>query len=182
MTTIASILYLPLLAMAKFSILFLYLRLGPIHWFRVAVFTLMFVVVGANFALIFAFIFACHPVKRGWDLTITEGSCINRAALYVSTAVLNMLTDILLLLLPIPMVVRLQMPRIQKFGLILIFAVGSMYVRCLLISLAFRYPRPNAHALETRTFITSCIRLVVLLPLLTSTDSTWAVSTPSIWV
>lgn len=128
MTTASSIAYCPLLGLAKFSILLLYLKLGPIRWFHVAVYITMFIVIGANFALIFAFIFACTPVKRGWDITITEGSCINRAALYIATAVLNMITDILLLLLPIPIVVRLQMPRIQKLGLILIFAIGSMYV------------------------------------------------------
>lgn len=131
MTTVASILYCPLLAFAKFSILALYLRLGPMRWFRIAIFVTMFIVIGANFALIFAFIFACSPIKRGWDVTITEGSCINRAALYIATAVLNMATDIMILVLPIPMVVKLLMPRAQKLGLILIFAVGSAYVHAI---------------------------------------------------
>lgn len=44
----------------------------------------------------------------------------------MATAVLNMATDILLLVLPIPMVVKLQMPRVQKAGLICIFGVGSL--------------------------------------------------------
>jgi hypothetical protein len=88
----------------------------------------MFLVVGYNVALIFPLIFACTPIRRNWDVTITDGSCIDRTPLYMATAVLNMITDVLLLVLPIPMVIRLQMPRAQKAGLICIFGVGSMFV------------------------------------------------------
>jgi hypothetical protein len=86
----------------------------------------MFLVVGYNFALVFPLIFACTPFRRNWDVTITAGSCIDRTPLYMATAVLNMATDLLLLVLPVPMVVGLQMPRAQKLGLMCIFGVGSL--------------------------------------------------------
>ena len=124
--SVASILYCPFLASAKLSLLFFYLRLSHIQWFRLCVYASMFLVVGYNIALVFPLIFACTPFKRNWDVTITEGSCIDRTPLYMATAVLNMATDILLLVLPIPMVVKLQMPRAQKAGLICIFGVGSL--------------------------------------------------------
>ncbi|RYN22670.1 hypothetical protein AA0115_g9074 [Alternaria tenuissima] len=124
--SVASIIYCPFLASAKLSLLFFYLRLSHIQWFRLCVYASMFVVVGYNIALVFPLIFACTPFRRNWDVTITEGSCIDRTPLYMATAVLNMATDILLLILPIPMVVKLQMPRAQKAGLICIFGVGSL--------------------------------------------------------
>jgi hypothetical protein len=65
------------------------------------------------------------PVKRTWDISITEGSCIDRTPVFMATAVLNMATDILLLVLPIPMIMKLQMPRAQKLGVICAFGIGS---------------------------------------------------------
>ena len=124
--SVASIIYCPFLASAKLSLLFFYLRLSHLRWFKSCVYASMFLVVGYNIALVFPLIFACTPFRRNWDVTITEGSCIDRTPLYMATAVLNMATDILLLVLPVPMVVRLQMPRAQKLGLICIFGVGSL--------------------------------------------------------
>ncbi|KAB2099104.1 hypothetical protein AG0111_0g12692 [Alternaria gaisen] len=131
--SVASIIYCPFLASAKLSLLFFYLRLSHIQWFRLCVYASTFVVVGYNIALVFPLIFACTPFRRNWDVTITEGSCIDRTPLYMATAVLNMATDILLLILPIPMVVKLQMPRAQKAGLICIFGVGSLLIEANLV-------------------------------------------------
>jgi hypothetical protein len=88
----------------------------------------MFVVVGYNIALLGPLIFPCTPFKKTWDVTITEGSCIDRTPVFMATAVLNMITDLLLLILPIPMVVKLHMPRAQKMGLICAFSIGSALV------------------------------------------------------
>lgn len=125
LVNIASILYCPFLALAKFSLLFTYLRLSRLRWFRLCVYANMFIVVGYNIALVFPLIFTCRPFMKNWDVTILEGTCINRTPIYMATAVLNMVTDIVLLVLPIPMIVKLQMPRVQKAGLICIFGVGS---------------------------------------------------------
>lgn len=124
----ASVIYVPCLGLSKFSLLLFYNRLSPVRWFRIAVYFLMFVVLGYSFAIIFALIFPCRPVAMNWDVTITDGECVNRAATYTATAAVNIATDIALLTLPIPMIVDLRMPRVQKVGLIVIFVVGSMYV------------------------------------------------------
>jgi hypothetical protein len=85
----------------------------------------MFLVIGYNIVLMCLLLFPCTPLKRTWDVSITEGSCIDRTPVFMATAVLNMITDILLLVLPIPMVMKLQMPRAQKLGVICAFGVGS---------------------------------------------------------
>jgi hypothetical protein len=71
-------------------------------------------------------LFACNPVARSWDATITGGKCINQPSLYIATAVANILSDIILFVLPIPMVVKLQIPLMQKIGLGVIFTIGSL--------------------------------------------------------
>jgi hypothetical protein len=85
----------------------------------------MFLVIGYNIVLMCLLLFPCTPLKKTWDVSIIEGSCIDRTPVFMATAVLNMITGILLLVLPIPMVIKLQMPRAQKLGVICAFGVGS---------------------------------------------------------
>ena len=85
----------------------------------------MVVVVGYSFALIFTLIFSCRPIAKGWDAAIATGSCINRPVVYLATAIINIITDLAMLIIPIPMVLELKMPRVQKIGLMCMFVVGS---------------------------------------------------------
>ncbi|KAB8302018.1 hypothetical protein EYC80_005470 [Monilinia laxa] len=93
-----------------------------------------------HFAIIFALIFPCHPVAMNWDVTITDGKCVNRAATYTATAAMNIATDLALLTLPIPMIADLRMPRVQKVGLIIIFVVGSFTVEANLVIICGSFP------------------------------------------
>lgn len=111
---------------AKIALLVFYLRLSPQRWFRYSVFATLALIVGYTTGIFFSLVFACDPIKRSFDITITTGSCINSAALYIATAASNIISDVILFVLPIPMVVTLQVPLKQKIGLMFIFGVGSM--------------------------------------------------------
>jgi hypothetical protein len=52
-----------------------------------------------------------------------------KGAIYIATAVMGIVTDVMLMAIPIPTIWGLQMPMKQKIGLTIIFAVGSMYAR-----------------------------------------------------
>lgn len=93
---------------------------------RVAIYIVGAIVIGYSTATAALLIFSCRPYARAWDATITTGSCINRPALYVATAVSNIVTDLFILIIPIPMVVKLKIPPQQKIGLASMFAVGSL--------------------------------------------------------
>ncbi|KAK7706151.1 hypothetical protein SLS57_009803 [Botryosphaeria dothidea] len=153
----ASVLYAPTQGFAKLSLLLFYRRLAPFQWFQFAIYVVMFVVFAYTLGIIFSLIFPCKPIQSNWDVTIT-GECINKTGIYIATAVINIATDIALLVLPIPVLARLQMPLLEKSALIAMFSIGSM------------------------TCITSVIRLILLLPMLTDLDQTWAVSIPCVWI
>lgn len=86
----------------------------------------MFLVIGSCVGIVVSLLAACTPFARNVDVTVRKGECINKASLYIATGVLNIITDIMVLILPIPMVVGLQMVRSRKIMLILLFSVGSM--------------------------------------------------------
>lgn len=66
-----------------------------------AVWTAAFFVVSYNVASIFADIFSCNPVAMSWDVTILNGTCINRPLLYFANAGLGIFADFITLLLPL---------------------------------------------------------------------------------
>jgi hypothetical protein len=100
--------------------------MSKLRWLRVVSIFIAVIILGYSISTIFALIFPCRPVNKSWDVTVTGGSCINRGAVYIVQAVTNIVTDLILLILPIPIVWRLQMPVVQKLGLLLIFVVGSL--------------------------------------------------------
>ncbi|KAJ5817879.1 hypothetical protein N7447_007887 [Penicillium robsamsonii] len=155
----AAVVYVPALAFAKMSLVFLYRRImekqEAYNW---ALNIISAVVCGYSLALVFALIFACNPIAMSWDLSITDGTCISRQGLYIATAVTNIVTDLALILLPIPLVVGLQMPGIQKCYLIFVFGVGCA------------------------TVVTSILRLATLVPFLTASDATYELAWPQLWI
>lgn len=111
---------------AKIALCLFYRRLSDSLWFKVSIWTTMGVTVGYSIAFILAFIFSCDPIRKSWNITITEGHCLNKGVLYLSHTALNALTDLATLLLPIPSVLRLTLPATQKVGVVLMFVVGSL--------------------------------------------------------
>ncbi|KAI9682138.1 MAG: hypothetical protein M1817_000192 [Caeruleum heppii] len=152
------VVYVPAVTCSKIAILIFYHRISPNALFRVAIYIIGAITVGYTLAVMFALLFACQPVAKSWDLSITGGSCINQPAVYLANGILNVISDIAILILPMPMVWQLHIPKRQKFGVGLMFATGSLVC------------------------IVSIIRLHTLGPLLKSTDSTWVVVNASIWI
>lgn len=114
----------------KVSILCLYLRIFPNKTFRKAAWVVMFFVVGYAASSILATIFQCTPLSKTFHPQ-TPGKCLNLTAFWYTNAVANILGDCAILALPMPVLYALHLPRRQKFGLMMIFAIGFLYT-CLL--------------------------------------------------
>jgi hypothetical protein len=74
----------------------------------------------------FGFLFACKPIAKTWDLTITYGSCIDVSKIWIFVAAVNSATDILIISLPIIMMWHVRMARRRKIGVIAILMVGGL--------------------------------------------------------
>ena len=72
-------------------------------------------------------IFQCVPVQGGWDTTV-KAKCIQINLLWMIMAGMNVLTDFVLLLAPLPTLWALQLPRAAKAQVMGIFCVGGLYV------------------------------------------------------
>lgn len=78
------------------------------------------------FASIIATVVQCLPVRRAWDHEIA-GNCINLTAFWYANATANVLGDIFILGLPMPVIMNLNLPSRQRWGLALVFALGGLY-------------------------------------------------------
>lgn len=70
-------------------------------------------------------IFQCTPIPRMWDHTL-PGHCFNMPVLYNLGATYNIASDLVILVLPMPIVWRLQMPRSKKYAVTGIFLMGGL--------------------------------------------------------
>ncbi|MCJ1393209.1 hypothetical protein MMC18_006081 [Xylographa bjoerkii] len=109
----------------KLSILCLFVRLFPIRRVRIEAYILIGIVTTFCLAALLAFLLQCRPIQANWDPTI-EAVCGNQAASWLGTGITNILTDVMVLALPIPSVWNLKLPRVTKIGLIGIFGVGFL--------------------------------------------------------
>lgn len=74
-------------------------------------------------------LFGCRPIRAAFDpYEFGTGTCVDLPSLYIAIAVANIVSDVVLFTIPIPMIIRLKMPTAQKIGAALMFGIGSMYV------------------------------------------------------
>jgi hypothetical protein len=68
----------------------------------------------------------CKPAEYNWNKKI-RGTCSPHAKeTYLTAGILNLLVDIIVVAMPMPMLLRLTMPTGKKVGLIAVFSVGGV--------------------------------------------------------
>ena len=78
------------------------------------------------FSLTLSIVLSCAPIQYFWDKTIRNGHCINENSLSYGISAANIITDILVLVMPIPWLWKLQMPMTRKLAVIGMFLLGSL--------------------------------------------------------
>ncbi|KAI1276491.1 hypothetical protein F5Y07DRAFT_389242 [Xylaria sp. FL0933] len=84
---------------------------------------------------------ACIPRQKIWDKTIPGGKCIDNRLSDLIASTVNLLSDLLILLLPQRVIWKLNLPRKQKLGASFIFTLGILTV----VSAAFRFYYTVSH-------------------------------------
>ena len=69
----------------------------------------------------------CVPVAKFWDDSI-EGYCLSKAGLWFSNSGIHILTDIMIIIYPMPALKKLKLPLRQKIAVMALFSLGGLYV------------------------------------------------------
>ena len=102
-----------------------YQRVFTTRRFQLWTWSFIVVIIAYTIATVFAGVFVCTPIPKFWRPTM-EGKCINTFASWFANAIINIVTDLAIIVLPMPVVRRLRLPKKQKALLIGVFAFGAV--------------------------------------------------------
>jgi len=121
------------LPVIKLAITLFYMRIFPVSSMKIACKIVNWYLLLWFIAFQTTAIFQCTPVSYFWNRETEKGHCIESTKFFIALATTNLFTDVALLVLPIPQIWKLKVPRAQKFRLSSIFLVGTLYVFLTLI-------------------------------------------------
>ncbi|KXJ90080.1 hypothetical protein Micbo1qcDRAFT_184183 [Microdochium bolleyi] len=106
--------------LAKLSLLFMYRRIDSKMGFPYCIHLAIVAVLAPTLVITYLFAGPCNPTSG--DL-----QCLNN--IVIAQATTNILTDVMLILMPLQMTMRLNMPKRQKVTLGCLLTFGSLYVQ-----------------------------------------------------
>jgi hypothetical protein len=114
--------------LTKISLIMLYMGIfGTVQWYR----NLSLVLIGIlSLYVVVAFItglFQCNPIPKSWTMDL-EGKCITNIYFFIFNAAFGLGTDIVVLLLPFPILLGLKLRVSQKLALLPVFGLGIFIV------------------------------------------------------
>ena len=122
---VGQVIYCLPMACVKLSILFLYRRLFPSKRLKKALIVIGIFVLSYSIAAVFVVIFQCYPIQSNWDPTVT-GYCVSYGDFLTVNGVFNILSDFVILCVPLPILWRLQVSKNQKWVLSGMFLLGGL--------------------------------------------------------
>jgi len=115
-----------IIGFTKISFVYLYMDLFPLPKFKMICHGVNISIVAAVIAFVIVTIFQCTPVDYFWNRKIPGGHCVNTPAYWYGNAAWNTIFDIVVLVLPIPVIRSLQMGRNQKIAVLGVFGLGAL--------------------------------------------------------
>jgi hypothetical protein len=111
----------------RLSFLVFYRRLVPSNRFRaICMATIVFVIV-SWLALMGALLFQCKPFWAMWHVDyLATAKCVKPEYLFLAIAVVSFVADVIVFILPIPVVIRSGLPKGQKIHVLCVFFLGIM--------------------------------------------------------
>ncbi|KAL7923337.1 putative PTH11-typeG-protein-coupled receptor [Trichoderma austrokoningii] len=112
------------ICLSKVAIILLYLRIFVTQKFRIAAYTVMGIIIAWTIGAVASTIFQCVPIAGAWDKQV-DAACIDSDIFWLAYAVMNILTDFMVLALPIAPIIALQLSTRSKLMICAIFLMGG---------------------------------------------------------
>lgn len=153
------------ISLNKFTILAFYWRLFSVK-VRWPIYIMTFVVFGWLVSICLAVTFMCDPIAASYDITITGAHCHSLKRIYLGGSLPNILSDVILILMPLPYVWRLQAPSSQRLLLGSLFMLGMFIaiVSMVRLSIFMKIPLEEAGDMTfhmREVIIWSCVEINV---------------------
>jgi hypothetical protein len=131
---VKQILYPITMATCKASVCFFYLRLFLDKIIQRTTIAVLVFIIGWAVPCILVTIFQCTPIDSAW-MVVPTGKCIStNRTLYLQGGA-NILIDIILIVIVVPQVLRLQLPKRQKYSLLFLITLSWLGILAAIIRL-----------------------------------------------
>lgn len=134
---VSEIVYTLTLCLVKYSTLCLYWRVfGTSKRNRIPIWILAGLVTAWGVAILLTSIFQCVPTRSWWKrldpvdpMPPTEFVCgVDSTQFFIGNSIPTIVTDIMMIAMPVPYIWSLQMRVPQKIGVLAIFLLGALWV------------------------------------------------------
>ncbi|KAI8934140.1 hypothetical protein NX059_008895 [Plenodomus lindquistii] len=112
------------LGLTKCSILVLYKNIFDIRRFRIAVYVVLAYVVGWTISFTFSHLFTCYPITVFIE-PYYGNKCVQTVPMFLALLYTDVIADIAILILPIPMVLSVRMRLKKKLAVIAMLTLGA---------------------------------------------------------
>ncbi|MCJ1446642.1 MAG: hypothetical protein MMC23_007148 [Stictis urceolatum] len=143
----STVLYFLCMLPVKLSILSLYARLWTRGNFKIAIRAVIVICVAWFLGGIIPTLVRCSPIEQNWKKS-PDGKCLNMFTLFRAVTISNLLTDFLVLMVPILAVRKLNLDKRAKLTLTALFMMGG--ITCLVVFLRIIYQEKLRHAEPSR--------------------------------
>ncbi|KAM0458089.1 hypothetical protein ACHAO4_002814 [Trichoderma viride] len=121
-----ALIYTLCISTVKLSVLFFYLRVFPNKHMRVATKIVIAAISVWALANILMFLLLCHPFAASYNPALPGGKCGNQVSAFIAVGVYNIISDFVVLTLPLRTIWTLNTKKQMKLSLTAIFLVGLL--------------------------------------------------------
>ncbi|KAF7949127.1 hypothetical protein EAE96_008296 [Botrytis aclada] len=135
---VAPILYVFAVNLSKLAIVAMFLRIFTIGWARQVTKCVGVLLIIQAFALFFTIVFQCKPVHLLWTRIDNRDTCLDIKAFFAYASIPNIITDLVLLLTPLPTIWNLKATLQLKIGVtVTLFTASSGILASILRTIGF---------------------------------------------
>lgn len=124
---IATLFYAPMALFVKVALLALLARVfKPYRKWVIVIYVILGIVLAYYIPAFIIKARICSPVSAYWNGTASGGSCLNQGKVILADSVMSVVTDLAILILPLPLTWSLQMPLEKKLKVIGLLSAGGL--------------------------------------------------------
>lgn len=133
---VTMVMYGPTAFLTKISLLWIMTRVfNPYRKAVIFIYVFLGVMLAYYIPAVIVKIRICKPISTFWDPD-NGGSCLDQTAIILADAVVSVVSDLIVLILPLPLTLSLQMSTDRKMRVMGILGAGGLAVACSIVRLA----------------------------------------------
>lgn len=119
-------LYATCLGCTKISLVITMMRVFFVRKFQIAAWAVITMCFMWMLFTILIGLFICWPVPMNWNANTEGGRCGDQMTAFAAVGVVDLVTDLAIIILPVPMSLSLQLKWRHKMALLVVFGAGIL--------------------------------------------------------